>query len=255
MKSLNVLVIEESGKNSLNMVLTCWGHVPTFFSAMTEGLQQLQKTPEEFEAVIIDYPLSQDDVDLLNTSLAQHTIPVYLLTSTVSLQHAMVTLHQGEIDYKPVLAWLTTIEKKERVFQDNKLFTLMYASHAVGETTPFVLMDILATARRINKQLGITGVLLFSQGWWLQILEGEFKNVTSLFFDHIQKDARHQMVTPLVMEYHDQRRFSNWDMGFYSTDLGENFNSQWTDLDKHPAGEYIREKLTTLSDFTQYFIR
>jgi hypothetical protein len=131
----------------------------------------------------------------------------------------------------------------------------MYASHAVGETTPFILMDILATARRINKQLGITGVLLFSQGWWLQILEGEFKNVTSLFFDHIQKDARHQMVTPLVMEYHDHRRFSNWDMGFYSTDLGGSFNSQWTDLDKHPAGEYVRKINDIVGFLPKYFLR
>jgi DNA-binding NtrC family response regulator len=124
MKSLNVLVIEESGKNSLNMVLTCWGHVPTFFlQLLLKAYSNYKKRLKNLKAVIIDYPLSQDDLDLLNTLLAHHNIPVYLLTPTVGIQHAMVTLHQGMIDYKPVLAWLTTIEKKERVFQDNKLFT------------------------------------------------------------------------------------------------------------------------------------
>ena len=92
-------------------------------------------------------------------------------------------------------------------------------------------------------------------GWWLQVLEGSFSAVTSLFFDHIQKDKRHKNVTLLVLDPSGERQFANWDMGFYSTQAQQDSNLSWTDLDTHPAGKLIKQKLSNAQEYTSYFMK
>jgi hypothetical protein len=172
------------------------------------------------------------------------------------LSHGVVDFLSSKTDIKKLVSWLDNINKPERVFEEkNPLFTLIYGSHAVGETKPSDVMDILKVARKINKELEITGVLLYNKGWWLQVLEGSFSAVTSLFFNHIQKDKRHTNVTLLVLDPTTQRHFANWDMGFYSTQDEQDSNLSWTDLDTHPAGELIKQKLSNSQEYTKYFMK
>jgi hypothetical protein len=73
--------------------------------------------------------------------------------------------------------------------------------------------DILAVSRTRNALMGITGMLLFADDSFIQVLEGD-KEAVEAVFASIVRDARHQGVTALVRENIASRDFSNWSMGF-----------------------------------------
>jgi len=72
---------------------------------------------------------------------------------------------------------------------------------------------ILKTAQTNNAKLGITGVLLFNEGAFAQILEGPAPELEDLF-DRIQLDDRHFDITVLETDWTEARLFPNWSMGF-----------------------------------------
>ena len=257
-KSLNILVLDDKETNALAVALYCWGHVPVVFNNTVAVFDELNKSSGTFDAVIVDMELNAHDAIFLDELLHKHSLPCLVLDTPInhSLTYSKINYIDSKTDIEKLVSWLGDINKPERVFEEKKpLFTLIYASHAVGETTPSDVMDILKVARKINKELEITGVLLYNKGWWLQVLEGSFSSVTSLFFDHIQKDKRHKNVTLLVLDPSTERQFANWDMGFYSTQTEQDSNLSWTDLDTHPAGAFIKQKLSNSQEYTRYFMK
>ena len=93
------------------------------------------------------------------------------------------------------------------------IHTIVYASSAVSPFSTEDLEDLLQIARANNTRLGITGLLLYAEGNFLQILEGDEKSVEDLF-DHIEHDQRHRGIIRLITRRHASRSFSNWSMGF-----------------------------------------
>jgi len=91
------------------------------------------------------------------------------------------------------------------------LVRLLYASRAV-ETSADAIESILAQARQHNPISGITGILCYGGGIFLQAIEGGRMQVSDLF-GHIQKDARHKDVALLHFEEIQERRFGGWSMG------------------------------------------
>ena len=91
------------------------------------------------------------------------------------------------------------------------LVRLLYASRAV-DPSPEVIEDILAQSRQFNPATGITGILCYGGGIFLQAIEGGRMPVCELF-GHIQKDARHKDVVLLHYEEIFERRFGGWTMG------------------------------------------
>jgi len=91
------------------------------------------------------------------------------------------------------------------------LVRLLYASRAV-DPSPEVIEDILAQSRQFNPATGITGILCYGGGIFLQAIEGGRMQVSELF-GHIQKDARHKDVALLQYEEIFERRFGGWSMG------------------------------------------
>jgi hypothetical protein len=252
------LVLENEETNALAVALYCWGHVPSIFNNIDDAFGKLASSLDQIDALIVNIELNTDAVSRLDEFLHNSSLPCLILDTSVyrNLSHGLVDYLSSKTDIKKLVSWLDNINKPERVFEEkNPLFTLNYGSHAVGETKPSDVMDILKVARKINKELEITGVLLYNKGWWLQVLEGSFSAVTSLFFDHIQKDKRHTNVTLLVLDPTTQRHFANWDMGFYSTQDEQDSNLSWTDLDTHPAGELIKQKLSNSQEYTKYFMK
>jgi hypothetical protein len=75
------------------------------------------------------------------------------------------------------------------------------------------IATILASARRHNAQHGVTGALLFSDGCFAQVLEGELDDVEAIF-ESIQCDRRHSHVTVLHVHAVEQRSFGHWSMAF-----------------------------------------
>lgn len=91
------------------------------------------------------------------------------------------------------------------------LVRLLYASRAV-DTDPNAIENILAQSRQYNPTCGITGILCYGGGIFLQAIEGGRMAVSDLY-GHIQKDARHKDVVLLHYEEISERRFGGWTMG------------------------------------------
>ncbi len=91
------------------------------------------------------------------------------------------------------------------------LVRLLYASRAV-DTSPDAIESILLQSRQHNPVTGITGILCYGGGIFLQAIEGGRQPVSDLF-GHIQKDPRHKDVALLHYEEIDERRFGGWTMG------------------------------------------
>jgi hypothetical protein len=92
------------------------------------------------------------------------------------------------------------------------LVRLMYASRAVAAVDQAQLAAILRKSKGNNPALGITGVLCFSQGIFLQALEGGRSAVNQLY-NRIAADPRHTQVELLCYEEIGERRFAGWSMG------------------------------------------
>jgi hypothetical protein len=91
------------------------------------------------------------------------------------------------------------------------LVRLLYASRAVDPSAD-AIEDILSKARQYNPTCGITGILCYGGGIFLQAIEGGRMPVSDLY-GHIQKDVRHKDVVLLHYEEISERRFGGWTMG------------------------------------------
>ena len=94
------------------------------------------------------------------------------------------------------------------------MIQIIYLSDLVGSDET-VLRDILDSSSRRNAESGITGMLLYAGGKFLQVLEGEAKAVNETY-KRIAVDPRHTNLNCLVEEEIDQRHFERWTMGFHA---------------------------------------
>lgn len=91
------------------------------------------------------------------------------------------------------------------------LVRLLYASRAVDNSSE-AITSILAHSRQYNPSLGITGILCYGGGVFLQAIEGGRMAVNDLY-GHILRDVRHNDVVLLDYEEISERRFGGWTMG------------------------------------------
>ena len=91
------------------------------------------------------------------------------------------------------------------------LVRLLYASRAI-DTSADAIEAILTQSRLHNPECGITGILCYGGGIFLQAIEGGRMAVSELY-GHIQKDPRHRDVVLLHYEEISERRFGGWTMG------------------------------------------
>lgn len=92
------------------------------------------------------------------------------------------------------------------------LVRLMYASRAVPSVDQEALLNILRQCKTRNPEHGITGVLCYSDGIFLQVLEGGRSAVNALY-NRIVADARHTQVELMSYAEIGERRFAGWSMG------------------------------------------
>lgn len=119
---------------------------------------------------------------------------------------------------------------------------IIYASSAKSGLTKKDIEDILDVCRRNNSTLNITGVLFFSDGEFVQVLEGRKSDIQDLF-SKISKDDRHENIEILIDEDVDNRYFSQWAMAYAVMDEND-FRSIGGSFD-----------IRTISDFKTYLQR
>jgi hypothetical protein len=93
------------------------------------------------------------------------------------------------------------------------MFWLAYVSSATQPFTKQELVDLLATSRENNSRIGITGMLLYRGGNFMQVLEGEEQAVRNLY-GRICRDPRHHGQIVIDEGSYDERQFAEWSMGF-----------------------------------------
>jgi hypothetical protein len=90
---------------------------------------------------------------------------------------------------------------------------LVYVSTASVDFNKEELLALLNTCRINNNKLNVTGMLLFKDSNFIQVLEGE-DSVAQALFDKIAADHRHRSIIKLLTTKIDQRDFPDWSMAF-----------------------------------------
>jgi hypothetical protein len=95
-----------------------------------------------------------------------------------------------------------------------QLFQRIYASAARRNFGAEDLAELLRVARDNNAKLGLTGMLLYAEGSFFQVLEGP-EAVLDPLYAKIEHDPRHTQMTLIIKEPISKRQFDDWTMGFY----------------------------------------
>ena len=140
-----------------------------------------------------------------------------------------------------------------------QLTQLLYISNSTPELDQRDLDSIIEKSRQNNPARDISGLLIYADGIFIQVLEGNQPQVHQLF-EKICDDNRHDSVE-IVGEYPIQERlFSQWSMALITTsrdELGRITGTTGmldrTDLlslladDQTKAGSFLKEFATRLS--------
>ena len=215
------------------------------FGTGYSSLSHLRSFP--FDTIKIDQSfVRNDDVDesraiiraiaAIGTHLKMETVAEGVETDEQLLQvtDCGCLTAQGYLISKPVpqgelqdvfarhLAKQDTPNPQENAMTDtDDLYRLSYYSRnnidGAATTDAKQIEQILEAARRNNEQIGVTGALMFTDGFFAQVLEGE-RAAVERTFDRIQLDDRHGQVTLLGFEPVAERRFGEWSMAFVGAD-------------------------------------
>lgn len=123
------------------------------------------------------------------------------------------------------------------------MIRVTYISQEASPLSADALLGLLSECHRNNTARGLTGMLLFGNGTFLQSLEGE-REVVEALMQKIARDPRHTGMKILRQDSIDERQYVDWSMGFERVtektlaeipglrDLGlRNFNAEY--LGKH----------------------
>jgi len=93
------------------------------------------------------------------------------------------------------------------------MYYLIYLSAGTSWFSQAELEDLLHISVENNKRNNITGLLLYAEGNFIQMLEGD-EAVVKQSYNKISQDSRHKGVTPIADGRADERIFPDWAMGF-----------------------------------------
>ena len=93
------------------------------------------------------------------------------------------------------------------------LFSLTYVSSASNLFSTRELTDILRVSQRNNTSDGVTGMLVYRKGNFMQVLEGPEEAVRRVHL-RIAVDPRHVGLITLLEGPIPHRQFGEWSMGF-----------------------------------------
>lgn len=99
------------------------------------------------------------------------------------------------------------------IFTTTPVHHIIYLSWATAPLTNKQLQHLLVCARQRNTQLAVTGILLYGNERFVQVLEGEEEAVQAVYA-HIRRDARHQNILTFANKPTAQRAFTDWAMAF-----------------------------------------
>lgn len=118
------------------------------------------------------------------------------------------------------------------------LEAVVYVSACTEPMTSAMLEALLAEARRLNRDSGVTGVLLHADGQFMQYFEGPPDSMRPTY-ERIRRSRRHTRITELMNEPVAGREFADWLMGLARpsrSDLLALSTADWVVHDARSAG-------------------
>lgn len=97
--------------------------------------------------------------------------------------------------------------------ESGDLIELVYLSTATRTLGVTELRELLGKARRRNREIDVTGLLIHADGAFLQVLEGPAMAVDALY-ERIGSDPRHEHVATATRRAISERTFPTWRMGY-----------------------------------------
>jgi hypothetical protein len=91
------------------------------------------------------------------------------------------------------------------------MYRLIYKSRSMQALDWDIVRDITTSSEANNQKCGVTGVLIASRTHFLQVLEGNFESVNSVF-RRISVDKRHSELSLVSFSVVDARLFGGWGM-------------------------------------------
>ncbi|HWE02455.1 MAG TPA: BLUF domain-containing protein [Tepidisphaeraceae bacterium] len=136
------------------------------------------------------------------------------------------------------------------------LIRLMYISDAAVKIVDDELSALIAAASLNNETLGITGLLLYSGGHFLQVLEGEELRVNSLY-SRIVLDPRHTQTRQIMLKRIESRVFPHWGMQLVNTNQSAKLDRDRIDTAlvriRLSQGDSASDALTLMNEFRAQF--
>jgi hypothetical protein len=135
------------------------------------------------------------------------------------------------------------------------MYHLIYTSYACESFSEEALISLLAECRSKNRPLGITGMLLYLQNKFIQVLEGE-RQVVKEVFSKINNDKRHKKIAIVMEGDSPERLFKDWSMGFKKISEDE-FEQQsgFRDIDVFFDQQHLLQNRSLVLIFLQLFYK
>lgn len=104
------------------------------------------------------------------------------------------------------------------------LYKLIYSSTQNSDYTPEIIENLIKESFNDSKEHNITGVLLYIEGKFIHLLEGEKDVILDLFENKICNDPRHINIRLLMKGNALYRNFPDWHVGFKNISCKEYLN-------------------------------
>ncbi len=117
------------------------------------------------------------------------------------------------------------------------LRAIVYISAATAPFTDQQLEALLVVARELNLTSGVTGVLLYSLGNFMQYFEGE-EEAVQVTYERILASKRHKNIVEIFDRPISTRSFASWQVGFTQPTQSELLalsTANWQDMSATPA--------------------
>lgn len=130
------------------------------------------------------------------------------------------------------------------------LYCLIYTSISNQKFSEDDLKKLLQKSRLKNEPKGVTGLLLYLDPYFLQVLEGE-EHIVNQSFDEISKDIRHKKIRLIYRQPLEKLKFPDWSMGFNKVDATK--IDGFSEFLKQPSPEFSRNFQDTIEKLLDMF--
>ena len=130
------------------------------------------------------------------------------------------------------------------------LYSICFISNSVRLLQDDELEAFLAISKVHNLVRNITGILLYNEGTFLEVMEGKYVDI-SVLISKIQRDPRHNNITVMIDQEISNRLFDSFQTGILSSD--NEAKKEMLEFKKQlpKASQYSKSLRTLLNSFTK----